>query len=393
MENDRRSTRSIIHLDMDAFYASVEMLDDPSLKGKPVIVGGSKERGVVSAASYEARAFGVHSALPMATAMRLCPKGVFLPVRMKRYQEVSAQVFEIFHRFTPYVEPLSIDEAFLDVTGSATLFGSPVEIARKIKQFVRSETGLTVSAGVAPNKFLAKIASDLDKPDGLTVVKPGEEQAFLHPLPISKLWGVGKVTQKALEVFNVRTIGDLSKIPKDVLAGRFGKSGGQLHRLSLGIDDRDVDITREIKSVGQEETFRKDLIDREEIRREVLALSVKAAKRMRKKGFAGKTLTLKVKYHDFKQITRSMTFPERVCDGMAIFKHAMALLEKTEAGNRPVRLIGVSLSHLDALESPKQLSLFVEESVDTKSKKLNEAIDRIHDKFGDDALVPGTLLE
>ena len=387
------AVRSIVHLDMDAFYAAVEALDDPSLKGKPVVVGGSKERGVVSAASYEARAFGVHSALPMATAMRLCPKGVFLPVRMKRYQEISEQVFDIFHRFTPYVEPLSIDEAFLDVTGSATLFGSPVEIARKIKRSVLDETGLTVSAGVAPNKFLAKIASDLDKPDGLTVVKPGEEQAFLHPLPISKLWGVGKVTQKALEVFGVRTIGDLSKIPEDILTSRFGKNGGQLHRLSLGIDDRDVDITREIKSVGHEETFKQDLTDREVIKKEVLALSVKVSKRLRRKGFAGKTLTLKVKYHDFKQITRSLTFPERVCDGMAIFKHAMALLEKTEAGSRPVRLIGVSLSHLNALESPKQLSLFMEESIDTKSKKLNEAIDRIHDKYGDDALVPGTLLE
>ena len=204
MVNQLKS-RAIIHLDMDAFYPAVEVLDNPELKGKPVIVGGGRERGVVSSASYEARKFGVHSAQPMATAMRLCPDGVFLPGRMSRYKEVSKQVFEIFYRFTPLVEPLSIDEAFLDVTGSIRLFGGPVEIAKKVKQVVVNETGLTVSAGVAPSKFVAKIASDIDKPDGLTVVPSDKVREFLDPLTIKKMWGVGKVTQEALARINVRT--------------------------------------------------------------------------------------------------------------------------------------------------------------------------------------------
>jgi len=216
MVNQLKS-RAIIHLDMDAFYPAVEVLDNPKLKGKPVIVGGGRERGVVSSASYEARTFGVHSAQPMATAMRLCPNGVFLPGRMSRYKEVSKQVFEIFFRFTPLVEPLSIDEAFLDVTGSIRLFGEPVEIAKKVKQEVVNETGLTVSAGVAPSKFVAKIASDMDKPDGLTVVPSDQVREFLDPLPIKKMWGVGKVTQKALSRLNVRTFEDLSRVPVGVL--------------------------------------------------------------------------------------------------------------------------------------------------------------------------------
>ena len=215
--------KAIIHLDMDAFYAAVEVLDNPSLKGKPVIVGGSKKRGVVSSASYEAREFGVHSAQPMATAMRLCPKGIFLPVRMSRYKEVSEQIFEIFCRFTPLVEPLSVDEAFLDVTGSIGLFGPSEEVAKMIKRAVVEEIGITVSAGVATSKFVAKIASDLGKPDGLTVVAEDNVRAFLEPLPIDKLWGVGKATQKALALLGVQTIGDLSRLPLDLLERNFGR--------------------------------------------------------------------------------------------------------------------------------------------------------------------------
>ncbi len=249
--------KKIIHLDMDAFYASVELIDNPSLKGKSVIVGGSKQRGVVSSASYEARKCGVHSAQPIATAMRLCPQGIFLLVRMSRYQEVSEQIFEIFRGFTPLVEPLSIDEAFLDVTGSTRIFGEPEEIARKIKNRVKKETGLTVSAGIAPLKFVAKIASGMNKPDGLTVVPPGKVQEFLDPLPIDVLWGVGKATEKVFTTLGVKTIGDLNHIPVDILTAKLGKNGLHLHLLSRGIDEREVEIEDEVKSIGQEETLRK----------------------------------------------------------------------------------------------------------------------------------------
>ncbi|HPD60620.1 MAG TPA: DNA polymerase IV, partial [Thermodesulfobacteriota bacterium] len=267
--------KKIIHLDMDAFYASVEVRDNPGLQGKPVIVGGSKQRGVVSSASYEARKCGVHSAQPIAVAMRLCPQGIFLPVRMARYQEVSEQVFEIFRRFTPLVEPLSIDEAFLDVTGSTRIFGEPEEIARKIKKLVKEQTGLTVSAGVASLKFVAKIASGLNKPDGLTVVPPEKVHEFLGPLPIELLWGVGQATKKILTTLGVKTIGDLKRIPLDILTAKLGKNGFQLHLLSQGIDEREVDIKDEVKSIGQEETFAEDLItmvERERVSRLVLSI-------------------------------------------------------------------------------------------------------------------------
>jgi DNA polymerase-4 len=324
--------RAILHLDMDAFYPAVEVLDNPALKGKPVIVGGSRERGVVSSASYEARKFGVHSAQPIATAMRLCPHGIFLPGRMARYKEVSAQVFEIFYRFTSLVEPLSIDEAFLDVAGSTRLFGQPVEIAKKIKRMVVKETGLTVSAGVAPSKFVAKIASDMDKPDGLTVVPPESVREFLDPLPIKKMWGIGKVTQEALARLNVHTFKDLSRVPLKVLERRFGKHGLKMHQLSMGIDDRDVVQGHDVKSVGHEETFSQDILDKDLAKKELLALVNKVARRMRQKNATGRTVTLKVKYSDFIQITRSSTLPKSTDDGLEIYSTVCHLLEKTEVG-------------------------------------------------------------
>jgi DNA polymerase-4 len=265
-------SKKIIHLDMDAFFPAVEVLDDPSLKGKPVIVGGSRKRGVVSSASYEARKFGAHSAQPMTTAMRLCTDGIFLPVRMSRYKEISKQVFQIFYRFTPLVEPLSIDEAFLDVAGSTHLFGLPEVIAKKIKQTVFGEIGLTVSAGVAPSKFVAKIASDIDKPDGLTIVSPDRVREFLDPLPISKMWGVGKVTQDALSYLNVRTFRDLSQVPIKVLEQKFGRHGLKMHQLSMGIDDRDVVPHHDAKSIGHEETFSQDIMDIDVAKKEILSL-------------------------------------------------------------------------------------------------------------------------
>ena len=384
--------KKIIHLDMDAFYASVEALDNPGLQSKPVIVGGSKQRGVVSSASYEARRFGVHSAQPIATAMRLCPQGVFLPVRMSRYQEVSNQIFDIFRQFTPLVEPLSIDEAFLDVTGSTRIFGEPEEIARKIKNLVKKQTGLTVSAGVAPLKFVAKIASGLNKPDGLTVVPPEKVQEFLEPLPIDLLWGVGQATKKILVTLGVKTIGGLRLIPVDILTAKLGKNGLHLHLLSQGIDERDVDIEDEVKSIGQEETFDEDIIGTESARREILSLATKVGRRLRKEGLQGKTIILKVKYHDFVQITRSMTLSEATDDGGEITKAGYLLLKKTEVGTRSVRLIGVSASQLTSAKA-KQLSLFPQGPGAQKTKQLNKALDLIQEKFGEGAILPGTLLK
>jgi DNA polymerase-4 len=385
--------QAIIHLDMDAFYAAVEVRDNPTLQGKPIIVGGSKKRGVVSAASYEARSFGIHSAQPVATAMRLCPHGVFLPVRMWRYAEVSKHIFEVFRRFTPLVEPLSLDEAFLDVTGSTRLFGSPEEIARKIKLQVLEETGLTVSAGVAPTKFVAKIASDLQKPDGLTIVLPGKVQEFLEPLPIERLWGVGKATRKILLRLGVKTIGDLSRLPLELLEKKLGKQGCHLYFLANGVDHREVDTEREVKSVGHEETYAEDVLTTAAAKRELLYLANKVAHRLRRHTFCGKTVTLKVKYHDFVQITRSVTLPEATNDGRKIFHICGELLDKTEVGKRPVRLLGVSLSQLELPSQERQLSLFSLTPEPQKRKSLNQALDRISEKFGKEAIMPGTLLE
>lgn len=391
--NAQTCARAILHLDIDAFYPSVEVLDKPELKGKAVIVGGTRKRGVVSSASYEARKFGVYSAQPMARAMRLCPQGIFLPVRMARYKEVSSQVFGIFHLFTPLVEPVSIDEAFLDATGSTRLFGRPEEIAATIKRLVREETGLTISAGLAPSKFVAKIASDLDKPDGLTVVWPERVEAFLGPLPIDKMWGVGKQTQGRLHRLGIRTIGDLSRFPAEVLEKQFGKHGTKMHQLALGIDERAVCPWSEAKSVGHEETFARDILERDSARKEILSLAEKVARRMRQEGVSSRTITVKVKYSDFVQITRSATLAALTSDGHTIFSAACRLMEKTDVGRKPIRLLGVSVSQLShCFASAKQLSLFREGETFSKRKNLNSALDSVSERFGEDALRPATLL-
>jgi DNA polymerase-4 len=399
--------RSILHLDLDAFYAAVEALDNPELRGKPVIVGGGENRGVVAAASYEARKFGVHSAMPIARARRLCPGGVFLPVRMERYREMSRRVFEIFGRFTPLIEPLSIDEAFLDVTGCERLSGSAEETARRIRETVRRETGLVVSAGVASNKFIAKIASDMGKPDGLVVVPPGEEQAFLDPLPVGKVWGVGKVTEGELARMGIRTIRDLRCTPRELLVRSFGAHGDHLFSLARGIDDRPVETERETKSIGHEETFDRDLRYRETMRREILALSCRVSERLRKEALRGKTVTLKVKYHDFVQVTRAISLADPTDDGGTIYRCAADLLAETEAGARPVRLLGVSVSRLEEAKDPvpgsrmEQNPLFGRPGTPArpapsppdpaKKERLNRAVDRIREKYGPKGIVPGAL--
>ncbi len=387
-------TRQIIHLDMDAFYASAEVLDNPDLAGKPVIVGGSSNRGVVSAASYAAREFGVHSAMPIMRARKLCPIGIFLPVRMARYQELSLKIMSIFQRFTPLVEPISLDEAFLDVTASTRLMGSAVEIANEIRVLVKGETGLTVSAGVAANKLLAKIASDFDKPDGLTVVEAGKEREFLAPLEIKRLWGVGKAARQILSLLGVKTIGDICSLPLALLKAKFGeKHGEHLYLVSQGIDEREVQPHREIKSIGHEDTFSHDLVKLTKIRQELLNLTTRVGKRLRLRNLTGKTVTVKVKYNDFTQVTRSETLSAPTADDKLIYSTGCRLLEKTEAGRRPLRLLGITLSNLQEGESGTQLDLFSPAKQSNKRKDLYQALDTISNRFGDSAIVPGKLLD
>jgi DNA polymerase-4 len=377
---------------MDAFYASVEVLDDPSLRGKPVIVGGDSNRGVVSAASYEAREYGIHSALPIAVARRRCPQGIFLHPRMARYSEISRLILKIFQSYTPLVEPISLDEAFLDVTGSRQIFGPAVEIAKAVRKQVFDQIGLTVSAGVASCKLVAKIASDFNKPDGLTVVPPGQEQNFLAPLPISRLWGVGKATGEALALLGVYTIGDLSRLSPELLERKFGKHGPSLHYHSLGIDNREVVPEQETKSIGNEETFETDLVDMETIHKELLALAEKVARRLRRYQLSGKCITLKVKYADFKQITRSYTMASATDDNSEIYNGGTKLLEKTEAGNKPIRLLGISVSHLQS-DGKNQLELFEKGRHKIKKQQINQALDTINEKFGTTAIIQGRLLQ
>jgi len=377
---------------MDAFYPSVEIKDNPALKGQPVIVGGGRERGVVASASYEARRSGVHSAMPIAEAMRLCPGGIFLPVRMARYKEVSTQIFEIFNRFTPLVEPLSIDEAFLDVTGSERLMGNPVEIARRIKAEVLTETGLTVSAGVAHNKFVAKVASEIQKPDGLTVIQHDAVVEFLDPLPISRMWGVGRKMEQALAALNVRTFRDLRLTPLHLLNDKFGEHGIKMHRLSLGMDEREVVTEQKAKSVGHEKTFMEDILDLETAKLGLLGLADAVGRRMRREGVRGKTVTLKVKYSDFNQITRACSLKEPTDDGLEIYSAVVRLLQKTQVGKRPLRLLGISFSNLNFTEEEKQLSFFGKDESAQRKKRLNEALDSIYLKHGDKSAGPAALL-
>ncbi|MCX5863692.1 MAG: DNA polymerase IV [Deltaproteobacteria bacterium] len=388
-----QTSRRIIHLDMDAFYASVEILDNPALQGRPVVVGGDCNRGVVCAASYEARKFGVHSALPIFTARKLCPHGVFLPVRMPRYQAISSQIMEIFQRFTPLVEPLSLDEAFLDVTASERLMGTAEDIARQIRALVKETIGLTVSAGVGSSKLVAKIASDLNKPDGLTIVPPGQEEAFLSPLPIGRLWGVGRTTKEALALIGVKTIGDLTRIPTAILTAKFGKAGLMLHESARGIDFRPVETRQEAKSIGNEETFAEDLRDKKRIEQELLALCIKVGKRARTHGLVGRTVTIKVKYRDFVQVTRSFTLPEPVADDKSLYQTGCLLLAKTEITLRPIRLLGITLSNLGPDGAVGQLGLFSDGQNREKDCRLYKAIDTISDRYGSGSIVPATLVE
>jgi len=356
----------ILHVDLDAFFAAVEVLLDPSLVGRPVIVGGAGNRGVVAACTYEARAYGIHSAMPSARARRLCPHAVFVPGRYDRYAEYSTRLHEVFARYTPMVEGIALDEAFLDVSGARRLLGSAEDIAWSIRREVKASLGLDASVGVAATKFVAKLASEAAKPvadlrgtrpgSGVVVITPGRELEFLHPLPVRALWGVGPATYKRLERFGVATVGDLAALPPESLTTALGPSlGAHLHELAWGRDPRRVEPDRAVKSVSHEETYAQDLHDRAELRVEAVRLADGVASRLRHADLAGRTVTIKVRYHDFATVTRSHTLPEAIDTGLAIARVAATLLEGIDP-SAGVRLLGVAVSNL-AHGASRQLSL------------------------------------
>jgi DNA polymerase-4 len=382
---------------MDAFYASVEVRDRPELAGRPVAVGGrATKRGVIAAASYAAREFGVRSAMPTAQALRLCPELVLLPADFDKYTRVSQQVMGIFQRYTPLVEPLSLDEAFLDVAGCERLFGDAVAIGRAIKADILKETGLVASIGVAPSKFLAKLASGLDKPDGFRVIQPDEVRAVLDPLPVSAIFGVGERTAKRLEALGVTTVSELASRTRDEVMREFGASGAWIHDLAHGIDPRRVNPRREEKSHGLERTFEQDIADREELRLLLYEFCEEVSHDLRHRGLRGRTVTLKARYADFKTITRSRTVELPVNNGKRLYATARELLERIPPG--PLRLLGVQVSSLSDVRAPVQTSLFgtlepsVKEKEDAKLERATAATDRLRARFGAGTVVPGSLL-
>jgi DNA polymerase IV len=377
--------RAILHVDMDAFYASVEQRDDPRLRGKPVAVGGASRRGVVCAASYEARPFGVRSAMPMARALRLCPQLLVVPPDFHKYSAVSDQVFEVFHSFTPEVEGLSLDEAFLDVTCSQALLGSPREQARRIKDLIRERTRLTASVGIAEVKFAAKIASELCKPDGLLEVPAGQVREFLAPLPASRLWGVGPRTDEQLQRMGLRKIGEVASADRAYLEAQLGSNGPWLHDLANGIDPRGVEPDVEAKSVGAEETFEDDLSG-EELLPFIHEQALRVGARLRRAGLKARSVHLKVKYADFRVVTRQETLGMPTDDSAEIFQLAVRLLGKVEP--HPVRLTGVHAGDLG--EAQSQMGLF--DAGRKKRERLNRSLDAIAEKFGSAAVLPADLI-
>ena len=381
--------RKILHVDMDAFFASVEQRDDPSLQGIPVVVGGSlNSRSVVSAASYEARKFGIHSAMPMAEVYRRCPHAVLLPVNLPKYRAVSQQIQQIFLTYTPMVEPLSLDEAFLDVTGSLSLFGPAEKIAQLIKRRIQLELNLTASVGLACNKFLAKIASDLRKPDGFVVVQPDRIQEFLDPLSVERIWGVGKKTAKQLHTLNIRTVRDLRNLEQGYLTKLLGVIGSQLYLLARGTDERPVTSDRVVQSIGRETTFANDIADRDLLETVLLKLSVDVGRSARKESLKGKTISLKVRFNDFKTISRSHTLTQASNLDDVIYREVCQLLREVEL-RQPVRLMGVTLSNLTDKEE-SQLSLFAELTQDREN--LTKVMDLVKEKYGEMSITRAKLL-
>ena len=380
-------SRHILHVDMDAFYASIEQRDDPALRGLPVLVGGTGDRGVVAAASYEARRYGIHSAMPTRRARQLCPDAVFVRPRMAVYQAESARVFDVFSRYTPLIEALSLDEAFLDVTASERLLGSAPDIGQRIKAQIRDETGLVASVGVAPNKFLAKLASDHDKPDGFFIVQPERVRDFLDPLPIERMWGIGRKAAPVFRGAGITTIGQLRVFPADRLAGLVGRQrADHLRRLAAGVDDRPVVPDRAEKSVSNEVTLDQDLTTVEACRRVLLDLSAEVGRRLRAKALRGQTVVVKIRTREFRTYTRNRTLDHGTDADRVLFEGATALFDRwwRELGPAPIRLLGVGVTQLQPAD---QVDLFGGEG-----QRLDQLRDRIHDRFGASALRPATLV-
>jgi len=392
------SARWILHADMDAFYASIEQRDNPELRGKPVIVGAASARGVVAAASYEARVFGVRSAMPGFRAHQLCPQGIFLRADIEKYAAVSSLIHRVFEDFTPIIEPIALDEAFLDITGSFRLFSSPMELGEKLKARVREVTELTVSVGIAPNKLVAKIACTMSKPNGLTVIEPGQVRALLNPLPIRRLWGVGPVLERTLNELGIQTFLDLAQYDPQKLQEAFGERASDLQALARGEDEGEVESDRAPKSYGEENTFDHDLLDRDTVSTTLAAHAEAIARRLRRDGYKGRTITLKMKLGkargsriargknfgeepDYPLLTRAKTQRQPTADGSLIHKTALALWDK-EALKEPVRLIGISVSNLIS-EASDQLDLFQERA---KGERLGPALDKIRERFGKSAI-------
>lgn len=376
---------------MDAFYAAIEQRDFPELRGKPVIVGGNRDRGVVATASYEARPYGVRSAMPMAQALKLCPHATVVPPRREQYLSVSRQIFTILRAFTPLVEPLSLDEAFLDVTASEQLFGSAREIAQRIKTKIQTDTQLTASAGIASNKFVAKIASDMQKPNGLVEVAEKDILSFIHPLPVTKIWGVGRVTAQTLFGMGVRTIGDLARFPREVLTSRFGVHGDHLFNLAHGRDDRPVDPNRETKSLGEEETFARDLTLDEEVSTALLRQAQTVAQRLRNHGLAGRTITVKIKLAErlgegrYRAYTRSHTLPTPTNDAQEIYRTALSLYRAVPRRGVDVRLAGIYATSLEPEGKNEQLNLFTPApQQNDKRRRLGQLLDQLTSRYGED---------
>jgi DNA polymerase-4 len=373
---------------MDAFFAAVEVLDKPHLKGKPVIVGGTTNRGVVSTASYEARRYGVHSAMPIYEAKTRCPEGTFLPVRKRRYAEFSRKVLDILSGFSPLVEQVSIDEAYLDITGTEALFGAPDQAARRIKETIRNTIGLTCSIGVAPSKFLAKIASDMNKPDGLTIILGADIDRFLSQLPIEKIPGVGKRSVERLHLCGIKMVGDLRRFSAERLSRDFGKFGQRLHELVMGEQDSRVVVTRETKSISSESTLESNTKDRAALRKEIKYHAERIAERLRREKLRAGTITIKIKYSDFSLVTRGYTIGKTTDSTRVIVDAAVKLFMDNPLRSK-VRLMGVAASNLESSGNNIQMELFETGLTKGKERKVDEAVDKIRERFGSKVITRG----
>jgi len=398
---DNNHHLSIIHLDLDAFFASVEQRDNPAYRGKPLIVGGisggkgNSNRGVVCAASYEARKYGVHAGMPIWEARQKCPRGIFIPTQMNKYLEASKKFFQICSNYTPLIEPLSVDELFLDVSGCESLFGSSEIIGRKIKERVYQELEIKVSVGIAENKFLAKIATNLGKPDGFYIIPSKDIQKILYPLPVSSLWGIGKKTEELLKKSGIYQVEQLAKMPDSILENLLGKNGKKMKLLAQGIDESPVTPPSTVKSIGKETTFSTNITEKTILIKELLKISQMVGYTARKKGYKGRTITLKIRFHNFTTFNRSKTLENPTHLDDIIFKTVVELLDKVKHKKGGVRLLGIKLSNFALGNEMKQLKFLrdEEDKKDDKLEQLTQSIDKIREKFGSKAVTRASLLK